>query len=235
MIKRLFTAECQKAQKICYLIPVISSVVLILFTCLEWYLYFRQGEAGVYAGMNVIYMFLSFTMLLTISLLCSMVSESEHQVQGLKLLFTMPVNRTAFYFTKAVWVIILMLGCSVLILGGFCAVWLLYTDKVLPFGFLAKQIFGCLAASFPVLAIQLFLSLYFSNQTLPLALGVTGAVSSLFLPRITQEVLYILPWSYPSLASPFIKGYTTWIGLGIVLGLLLLVAGSLRFRTLEIK
>ncbi|WP_077610232.1 ABC transporter permease [Clostridium sp. Marseille-P2415] len=235
MIKRLFAVECRKARKICYAVPVISSVILILFTCLEWYLYFRQGKTGVYAGLNVIYMFLSFTMLLTITLLCSMVSETEHQAQGLKLLFTTPVSRTAFYYTKAAWVVVLMLGCSALILGGFCTVWLLYSDEILPFAFLAKQIFGCLAASFPMLSIQLFLSLSFSNQTLPLALGMTGAVSSLFLPRITQKVLYILPWSYPSMASPFIKGYTTWIMLGTGLGFFLLMAGAMRFRTLEIK
>lgn len=235
MIKQLFTAECQKAKKICYGIPAISSAILILFTCLEWYLYFRQGEVGVRAGLNVIYMFLSFTMLLTISLLCSMVSETEHQAQGLKLLFTMPISRMAIYFIKAIWVMVLMLGCSTLILGGFSAVWLLYSNEALPFAFLAKQIFGCLTASFPVLSIQLFFSLCFSNQTFPIAIGVTGAVSSLFLPRITQKGLYFLPWSYPSMASPFIKGYTTWIMLGLGLGLLLLVAGAVRFRTLEIK
>lgn len=235
MIKQLFFAEFYKTRKICYIIPIISAVVLILFTCLEWYLYFRQGESGIYAGLNIIYMFLSFTMLLTISLLCSMVSETEHQAQSLKFLFATPVNRTVFYFAKAAWVIFLMLWCSILILVGFCLVWLLYTNKVLPFAFLVKQILGCMAASFPVLSIQLFLSLYFPNQTIPLGLGVTGAISSLFLPRITQDILYLLPWSYPSMASPFIEGYITWIVLGIGLGLILFVAGALRFRTLEIK
>lgn len=237
MMKQLFFAEFYKTRKICYIIPVISAVVLIAFTCLEWYLYFRQGEEGIYAGLNIIYMFLSFTMLLTISLLCSMVSETEHQSQGLKFLFATPVNRTAFYLTKAVWIAVLMFGCSILILGGFCLIWLLYTDKVLPLPFLAKQIFGCLAASFPVLSIQIFLSLYFPNQTIPIGLGVIGAISSLFLPRITQNVLvlYILPWSYPSMASPFLEGYTTWIAIGIGSGLILLIAGAMRFRTLEIK
>ena len=235
MIKRLLSVELHKTRKICYIVPVFSAIALILFTCMEWYLYFRQGEAGSYAGFNIIYMFLSFTMLLTISLLCSMVSETEHQAQGLKFLFATPVNRVAFYFIKAVWVIILMIGCSALIIGGFCMVWILYTDELLPFAVLVKQTFGCLAASFPVLSIQLFISLYFSNQTIPLGVGVTGAISSLFLPRITQNVLYILPWTYPSMASPFIEGYVTWIVLGIGSGLALLAAGALWFRTLEIK
>lgn len=236
MMKRLFFAEFYKTRKICYIVPSVSAVVLILFTCLEWYLYFRQGDSGIYAGLNIIYMFLSFSMLLTISLLCSMVSETEHQSQGLKFLFASPVNRMAFYFTKAVWVILLMLWYSILVLGGFCLVWFLYTDKILPFSFLVKQIFGCLAASFPVLSIQLFLSISIPNQTFPLGLGVTGAISSLFLPRITQyDVLYILPWSYPSMSSPFIGGYTTWIAIAMGSGLILFVAGAMRFCYLEIK
>lgn len=235
MMKRLFFAEFYKTRKICYIVPAVSAAVLILFTCLEWYLYFRQGDSGIYAGLNIIYMFLSFSMLLTISLICSMVSETEHQSQGLKFLFAAPVNRTAFYFLKAVWVIFLMLCYSILVLGGFCLVWFLYTDKNLPFSFLMKQIFGCFAASFPVLSIQLFLSLSIPNQTIPLGLGVTGAISSLFLPRITQDVLYILPWSYPSMSSPFIEGYKTWIAIAIGSGLILFVAGAMRFRSLEIK
>ncbi len=235
MIKALLYVEFYKAKKLCYIVPIVSAIVLILFTCMEWYLYFRQGESGIYAGLNIIYMFLSFTMLLTISLLCSMVSETEHQAQGLKYIFATPVSRTAFYFSKAVWVAVLMLGCSTLILGGFCMVWILYTDKILPFAFLVKQIFGCLAASFPVLSIQLFLSLSFPNQTVPLGLGVTGAISSLFLPRITQKVLYLLPWAYPSMASPFMEGYKTWIGIGLGSGLVLFVTGALKFRTIEIK
>ena len=236
MIKRLFFAEFYKTRRICYIVPSVSAVVLILFTCLEWYLYFRQGDSGIYAGLNIIYMFLSFSMLLTISLLCSMVSETEHQSQGLKFLFASPVNRTALYVTKAVWVIVLMLWYSILVLGGFCLIWLLYTDKILPFSFLNKQIFGCLAASFPVLSIQLFFSISIPNQTLPLGLGVTGAISSLFLPRITHgDVLYILPWSYPSMSSPFIEGYTTWIAIAVGSGLILLAAGAMGFRSLEIK
>lgn len=234
MIKLLY-AEIQKTRKICYVVPVVSSIILILFTCLEWYIYFRQGAGGIMSGLNVVYMFLSFTMLLTISIMCSIVSETEHQAQGLKLFFTMPVSRTAFYVIKAVWVIILMIICSTLILSGFSVVWIMYSNETLPFLFLAKQIFGCLAASLPVLSIQLFISMYFYNQTFPLAFGVTGAVSSLFLPRIIQKGLYIFPWAYPSMASPFIKEYILWIILGLGIGVIFLIAGAVKFRNLEIK
>lgn len=145
MMQRALSAEYLKMKKICLWIPVISAVILLLFSCMEWYLYFRQGEAGVYTGFNVLYMFLSFTMLLTISLLCSTMSEPEHQAQGLKLLFSLPVNRTAFYFAKAIWIGALMLGCCALIIGGTAGIWLAYTDLTLPFPFLVKQSWAALA------------------------------------------------------------------------------------------
>lgn len=235
MINGMLSAEFLKMKKICLWIPVISAVILLLFTCMEWYLYFRQGEAGVYTGLNVVYLFLSFTMLLTISLLCSVFFETEHQAQGMKMIFSMPVSRRAFYFIKALWVIILMLICCSLILLGASLIWIVYTNERLPFLFLTKQVFGCFAASLPVLGIQLFLSARFANQTFPLAAGAIGAISSLFLARFGTKLLYVLPWAYPSMASPFIKGYTNWIILGVTLGLIILLLGSIRFGAMEMK
>jgi len=235
MILHMLSAEGIKMRKVCFIIPIVSTIILLLFTCMEWYLYFRQGEAGIYTGLNVMYMFLSFTMLLTISLLCSIISETEHQALGLKFNFLMPISRTGFYFAKAIWVSLLMFGCCLLILSGASVIWIAFSSQPLPFVFLMKQIFGCFAASLPVLAIQLFLSLRISNQTIPMSAGVIGAISSLFLARFTGRAAYILPWVYPSMASPFIKGYTNFILLGILLGGLLLSLGALRFRKMEIK
>lgn len=234
MLKLLLT-EAQKMKKICFVIPVISAIILLLFTCLEWYLYFRQGEAGIYAGLNIVYMFLSFTLLLTISLLCSIMFETEHQAQGLKLIFTMPINRRGFYFAKAVWVIFLMLGCCSLILLGATFIWSIYTDLPIPFIFLLKQVMGSFLSALPVLAIQLFLSNYFINQTFPMAVGTIGAISSLFLVRFGGKVLYVLPWAYPSMASPFIEGYAYWILLGGVLGVIMLILGAIYFSKMEMK
>lgn len=235
MKKGVLWAEFMKIKPVCLWIPLISAFILIAFTCLEWYLYFRQGEAGIYAGLNVVYMFLSFTVLLAISLLCSIIAETEHENQSLKMIFAMPVRRSDFYFAKAICAGILMLVCSLLIIGGFSAIWLIYTDKPLPFYFLVKQVMGCLAASLPVLAIQLFLSLRFSNQTIPLGVGVAGAISSLFLARFGGGILYFLPWVYPSMASPFMGGYIYWIILGLVAGVGLLGAGAIYFHRMEIR
>lgn len=229
MIGRIMGAEFRKLRPLCLWVPVINAVILLLFTCLEWYLYFRQGEAGVYTGLNVMYLFLSFAMLLSITLLCSMVAETEHQSQGLKLMFSLPVNRLALYGGKALWVIALMLLSCGLIIAGTMGIWVLYTDRPLPFFFLSVQVLGCFGASLPVLAIQLALSFRYANQTVALACGVIGAISSLFLGRWEGIPLYGLPWAYPAMASPFIPGYSLYIGLGLLLGLALLWLGAVRF------
>lgn len=235
MIKGWLAAEYSKLKITCILTPVISAVVLLLFTCLEWYLYFRQGETGIYSGLNIVYLFLSFTLLLAITLICSILAETEHQAQGLKLIFSMPINRFAFYIQKAVLAGILMLLCCFLILMGFTAIWHFSTEEPLPFLFLSKQIFGGLFASFPILSLQLYLSFRFSNQTFPMALGCMGAVSSLFLARNGEQILYFLPWAYPSMASPFLEGYKVFIMLGITVGLFFLVTGAFLFSNTELR
>ena len=235
MIIRMLYSEFIKMRKICFWIPIISAVILILFTCMEWYLYFRHGEEGIYAGLNVMYLFLSFTMLLTITLLCSIMAETEHQSQGLMLLFSMSVKRKMLYSVKAIWVTILMFGGCLVIILGTSGIWIAYTDKPLPFSFLVAQVLGCFAASLPVLAIQLFLSFIVVNQAGPIALGVIGAISSLFLGRMKGGVLYLLPWAYPSMSSPFINDYISFIILGLLLGALLIWIGARHFSKMEIK
>lgn len=228
-MRKLFRAEYDKLRKLCLWVPLISASILVSFTCLEWYLYFRQGEAGVYAGFNVMYLFLSFTLLLTVSLLASLIAETEHRAEGWKLLFSMPVSRPGLYLAKALWVGILMLVTALLIIIGVCGVWVLYTSQPLPFLFLVKQIFGGLLSCLPVLGIQLYLSVRFSNPTFPLAVGLVGAISSLFIGRSGSLWIYFVPWAYPSLSSPFTPGYGGLILFASITGLILLGAGSVLY------
>lgn len=60
MNMELIRAEGLKLKRLCRLIPFFQGIILISMTALEWYLYFRQGPGGVYAGFAVMYMFISF-------------------------------------------------------------------------------------------------------------------------------------------------------------------------------
>lgn len=87
MILRVIKAEGLKLKKICWWIPLIQGCVLTGMTAVEWYLYFRQGPGGVYAGFAVMFMFLSFVMLLGGTLLASIMVGTEHDTQTWKQLY----------------------------------------------------------------------------------------------------------------------------------------------------
>lgn len=231
MIKRILIAEGMKLKPAAYWLPLISSTLFIAFTALEWYLYFRQGPQGVYAALNVMYLFLSFTMLLNTAILASLLSGVEHDSQSWKQLAALPVSRPGIYWGKAIWILMLLVLTSVLIIVGMSVLWLCYTSAPLPFLFLAKQTLYCCLASVAVLAFQLWLSVHFPIQAIPLAIGFLGAVSSLFLARAGGSWwTQLVPWTYPSLSSPYIPNHLQWIGISLGLGAILLTAGSLYFR-----
>ncbi|WP_019636604.1 ABC transporter permease [Paenibacillus fonticola] len=233
MIFNLMRAEGVKLKSICKWIPLIQGVILISMTALEWYLYFRQGPGGVYAGFAVMYMFLSFIMLLGTTLLTSILASTEHDTRTWKQLMTMPVPKNYIYWSKLGWVFILQL-CTVMIsIIGMCVIWLLYTDEPMPWNLMILQpLFACIS-SLPIMAIQLWLSSINFNQALPIAVGIFGSIASLFLARSNSIWIQILPWSYPALSSPLIPGHLQWIWISIGIGLLLSTACSLQFAKRE--
>ena len=84
MMLELMRAEGLKLKLLCRWMPVIQGIILIGMTALEWYLYFRQGPGGIYAGFAVMYMFLSFVFLLGITLLASIMAGTEHETKAWK-------------------------------------------------------------------------------------------------------------------------------------------------------
>jgi lantibiotic transport system permease protein len=233
MIVRALHTEFLKLKKICYIIPVLSSFIFIIFTCLEWYLYFRHDPMGVYSIFNVMYLFLSFIMVLSITLLTSIIASTEHEALGWKLIHSLSIPSSILYISKILLVILLMLGTCILIIAELSIVWVLYTDETLPFLFLTKQVFYCFFASFPILTIQLYISIRFYNQSFALVTGICGTIASLFLGRSTVEWIHYLPWSYPSLATPFFENGINWVLTGIGIGLLFLLFSIWRYKKIE--
>ncbi|MEI0739539.1 hypothetical protein VQ056_27865 [Paenibacillus sp. JTLBN-2024] len=75
----------------------------------------------------------------------------------------------------------------------------------------------------------------FSNQALPLAIGIFGSISSLFLARSRSFIIHLLPWSYPALSSPLVPGHVQWIWISLGVGLLLSVSGAFMFARREFE
>ncbi|CUU49734.1 ABC transporter permease [Clostridium beijerinckii] len=235
MMLKIFISEKMKFKKICYFIPLISSLILILFTCIEWYGYFRKTSVGIYGVFNVLYLFLPFMMLLTITILSSIIAEIEHKAGAWKVIFSLPLRQSKIYICKLIWIILFMLETCSLSIVGLIILWLIYTSEPLPFIFLVKQVIGCFLASFTALTIQLFISISISNQAIPLTIGVIGGASSLTLARSKIEYLHWLPWTYPSLATPFIENYKMWIIVSIIFGVFFSGISSVMFEKSEFK
>lgn len=235
MILELMRAEGLKLKQLCRWMPLIQGIILISMTALEWYLYFRQGPGGIYSGFAVMYLFLSFIFLLGITLLASIMAGTEHETKAWKQLLAMPVPKGSVFLAKMAWIFILQLCTVIITIAGMCMIWVLYSDEPIPWGIMILQpLFACLS-TLPMMAIQLWLSTVFSNQALPLAIGIFGSISSLFLARSHSFVIQILPWSYPSLSSPLIPGHMQWIGISLGIGGLLSVLGALLFARREFE
>ncbi|BFH60304.1 ABC transporter permease [Paenibacillus azoreducens] len=235
MKMELIRAEGLKLKRLCRWIPLMQGIILISMTALEWYLYFRQGPGGVYAGFNVMYMFISFVFLLGITILASIMAGTEHETKAWKQLLTTPVPKRSIYLAKLSWIFILQLCTVVITVVGMCLIWVLYTNEPMPWKILILQpLFVCLS-SLPMMAIQMWFSTVFSNQALPLAVGIFGSISSLFLARSSSSIVHLLPWSYPSLSSPLVSGHVQWIGISLGVGLLLSFLGALMFARREFE
>jgi hypothetical protein len=81
----------------------------------------------------------------------------------------------------------------------------------------------------PVIALQLWLSLLSRNQTLPVSLGMTLSLVSMFAVYITEWI----PLSWPTLA---LSAERPWLfsGAGLLLGLLVLLPGALHFARKDV-
>lgn len=231
MMWRALRAEGMRLKPAACWLPVISSGLFIAFMALEWYLYFK-GPAGVYGVFNVMYMFLGFVMLLNTALLAGMIAGVEHESNSWKQLLTLPISRAVLYWAKALWVLVLLLCTALLIIAGLLLLWICYTSEPLPFQFLIRQIVYSFLASAAVLGLQMWLSVQFSNQAIPMSIGLLGAVSGLFIARDSSAALWtwVWPWAYPTLSSPFMAHPGRWIGISAGLGALLLAAGTLHFK-----
>lgn len=235
MNMELIRAEGLKLKRLCRLIPFFQGIILISMTALEWYLYFRQGPGGVYAGFAVMYMFISFVFLLGITILASIMAGTEHETKAWKQLLAMPIPKGSIYLAKLLWIFILQLCTVAITVVGMCIIWFLYTSEPLPWKILILQpLFVCLS-SLPMMAIQLWFSTVFSNQALPLAIGIFGSISSLFLARSSSFIIHLLPWSYPALSSPLVPGHVQWIWISLGVGLLFSVLGALMFARREFE
>jgi hypothetical protein len=165
------------------------------------------------------------------TLLCSLIANVEHQTSSWKQLLALPVSRTAVFTAKLlICLLLLVVSCLLLSAGSvFLGLLLGFGTQPIPYADVLRIGFASYAAAMPVIALQLWLSLSSRNQTLPVALGMTLSLLSLFSMFASEWV----PLTWPFLAW---NAEHPWMfsGAGLLLGLLVLLPGALHFARKDV-
>ncbi|MCP1306893.1 ABC transporter permease [Paenibacillus tyrfis] len=174
---------------------------------------------------------LPVTILLGIAIIASMVANIEHQMNSWKQLLALPITRTAVFSAKfTLCVLMLLVSCILLGIGivGLGLGLKLGTD--VPLISVIKLSFYPFIASFPALALQLWLSVTMRNQALPLTVGILGGVVSTYASDMPDWFL----WKLPLLTNKAgIPEYSVVAGLAV--GIVIFILGRIHFTRRDVN
>lgn len=193
----------------------------------------QHYSADLWGGLlNNIAAFVPVALYLGGTLLCSMWAGIEHQEGGWKQLLALPVSRTTVFMAKLILILVLIFISCLLLSAGSMILGLLLGCKIelTPYKDILRIGLLSYAATLPVLMLQLWLSLSFRNQTLPVSIGLILSVCSMFTMFSSEWV----PLTWPYLA--WSSGYSAlFSGAGLLLGMLLLLPGALHFARKDVS
>jgi hypothetical protein len=125
------------------------------------------------------------------------VCRYEHIGGGWKQLLAMPVSRASVYFAKFLLVLILLAGAQLLFLGGLlCIGWMKGYSVPIPWDEVIQSVLGGWFACFPLVALQMFVSVAWSSFAAPLAINVVFTIPNIL---VVNSAKYgpIYPWAQP--------------------------------------
>lgn len=232
MIGKTLSSDMLKIRrKGLWLLAIIAPVGLLAMQALNFglrYDYFvrQYGEELWGALLENVSMFVPVSLLLGCTLVSSLVANVEHHMSSWKQLLALPVSRHAVFAAKfLVCVILLAFSCVLLAAGTVCFGLVFGFDPAqVPVAALLKLSFLPFLASWPVLALMLWLCLSFRNQALPITLGVVLSIGSLFSMSLSEWFPVNWPMAAYAGAQPEL-----FVGLGIAAGLVVLALGMLHF------
>lgn len=165
------------------------------------------------------------------TLVCSLIANVEHQMSSWKQLLALPISRTSVFMAKLVLCLLLVAVSCLLLSVGTVTLGLVLGFKVelIPYLDVLRIGFMSYIAALPVIALQLWLSLANRNQTLPVALGITLSLVSIFSMVLSEWVP--LTWPYMAWES---SHRLLFSGAGLLLGLLILLPGALHFARKDV-
>lgn len=209
-----------------------------------------QGKSySIWGAMWMVTYYSNFVMIhLFATILTSFLANMEHQANAWKLLFSMPISRVKFYWTRYFWIIsgvslsglFLMLGLwliGVMFGGGETLNWSrLFYFTMFPY-----------LSSFALIGFQLWLSMNMKNQSIPIIMGSLGIVVGLFmfpLPGIPQYLPWVIPYQITFSDENIILNFAQivnapniqweWVGISLIVSFILVGFGSYQFARKEV-
>ncbi|WP_341302485.1 ABC transporter permease [Lysinibacillus sp. FSL H8-0500] len=226
-----------RKSKITTILPVGPLVALIIGISID-----LQMEDGLtkwffaIAFMNFTYALL-FLPLIT-GVLAGSICRYEHQAGGWKQLLALPLSRGKIFIAKYVLLILLVLVIQVLYLAAIYTVGTVrgFTAPF-PLEIIWKSILGGWIATFPLIALQLWLSVAFKSFAAPFAINVIFTLPTI-LAINSEKIAPYYPWAQP-FSMMYIGGdiddifFIPWEQLLTVVGgsfLLFFIGGYIYFQ-----
>lgn len=192
----------------------------------------QQYSTDLWGGLLVnVADFVPIALFLGGTLICSLIANVEHQMSSWKQLLALPISRTSVFMAKLLLCLLLVAASCLLLSGGTVVLGLILGFKadLIPYWDVLRIGFMSYIAALPVIALQLWFSLVNRNQTLPVALGITLSLTSIFSMSLSEWVP--LTWPYMAWDS---SNRLLFSGAGLLLGMLVLLPGAVHFARRDV-
>jgi lantibiotic transport system permease protein len=236
MMSRILQSDFLKLKrKGIWFLVILGPVGVISLQAVNYglrYDYLVNGNSDVWAGLiSQIRGFVAITLLLGIAILASLTANLEHQTNAWKQILTLPISRWSVFTAKfTLNAFMLLISCVLLVLGTIILGLILGFGTGFPTLDILKASFYPFFAALPILALQLWLSVTLTNQGIPLAIGVFGAIFSSYSFTLPDWLI----WKWPLLQNDW--GEPIWnVVLGIVVGVLVYSISVLDFMRRDVK
>ncbi|MNP17981.1 ABC-2 family transporter protein [compost metagenome] len=155
----------------------------------------------------------------------------EHQTSSWKQLLALPVSRTTVFSAKySLSIILLLVSCTLLTLATISLGLVLQLGSDIPYLDILRMSFLPFLGTLPILGLQLWLSMTYSNQAISVSVGVTLALASLFDAQFPEWVP--LMWPNMSLTGPH---QAEVMGASLFVGAVILFLGILHFGRKDVS
>ena len=235
MIFRLLRADFKKLKVGMWILVFLGPIGIFGLTTLIYMLRYeyllRQSDDRWMQLLQQINLFLAPALLLGTVLLASLSATIEHETNAWKQVLALPISRVKVYCSKFIMISILLLIATVLMFIGTWFFGSLYGwEQNIPFKDIANNSFYPYFAAMPILAIQLWFSVTSFNQGTPLAVGIIGAVVSMYSYGGPEWLIWKWPllqnkWEIPEIS----------VLLGIVVGGLIFLISVIHFDRKDVK